>query len=207
MKNKIYKLFGKDNNNKKIVHQGNHTDFIFIHINKTAGTSIGRSLGLNRKAHLTVREVIDQVGNDIWKSSYTFAFVRNPWSKVASHYRYRVKTNQSKLQDRPIPFEEWVRITYGENKDFYYYDVPKMFQPQVEWMKNHHGEIDIDFIGKFENLPRDFEIITHKIGLKTELLHLNHTESNHYRDYYCQETIDIVGSWFEEDVELFNYKF
>ena len=204
---KSLNIFARKQHQKKIIHQGRKTNFIFIHINKTAGTSVGRSLGVNRKNHLTVREAIDSVGREVWESSYTFAFVRNPWAKVVSHYRYRVKTNHTKLQDRPIPFSEWVRKTYGPEKDFYYYDVAKMFQPQSEWVKNHHGEIDIDFIGKFENISSDFEVVKKQVGLKSELLCLNTTDSTPYREYYCPDTIDIVGEWFKEDIDLFDYQF
>ena len=69
-----------------------HSDFIFIHINKTGGTSIEKALGLE-KDHLTASEKKTAIGKQKWKKIYSFAFVRNPWDKVVSHYHHRVKMN------------------------------------------------------------------------------------------------------------------
>ena len=64
------------------LRSGPNGPFIFIHINKTAGTSIGRAVGLPNKLHLTAREIIDRVGEEAWRKAYKFAFVRNPLSRL-----------------------------------------------------------------------------------------------------------------------------
>lgn len=185
-------------------------EFIFIHINKTGGTSVAKAVGLPRKAHLTVREVIDWVGQGAFERAFTFAFVRNPWDKVYSHYTYRVRTNATCLADRPLAFTDWVRVTYGQDKDFYYYDLPKMFMPQVEWLKDHDGRIQVDKIGRFEQLDQDFGEIASTIGLSAELPHLNRSRRSSkpdYRDAYTDETREMVGEWFAEDIAMFGYRF
>ena len=92
---------------------GLNQGFVFIHINKTAGVSIGKALGLE-KQHLTAREYKNSLGNRRWDKMFKFTIVRNPWDKVVSHYFHRVKTNQTGLGNNPIGFKEWVKLTYSE---------------------------------------------------------------------------------------------
>ncbi len=69
------------------------------------------------------------------------------------------------MREKPIRFDRWVAITYGPDKDLFYYDQPKMFAPQVDWLKNFDGEICIDMIGRFEALKWDFEKVAVQIGV------------------------------------------
>ena len=76
----------------------------FVHIPKTAGTSIGAFLsGLSMKAgeegsnnnyielkrlskHAKAAEIRKVYGCDYWNKLYTFSFVRNPWELMVSSY-------------------------------------------------------------------------------------------------------------------------
>jgi len=195
-------------NNTSPINKGNGCNYIFIHINKTGGTSIDKSLGISVKKHLTAKQIIDIVGEKKWKESFKFTFVRNPWDKVVSHYKYRVKTNQTNLKEKNISFAEWVKKTYGKNKDSLYYDNPQMFYQQTDWLKDNNGKIDIDFIGKFENMNNDFKYIQKKIKIFNNLPHLNKTVPTNYKDFYTEkELIDIINDAFKEDIKLFNYTF
>ena len=189
------------------LRQGRNGPFIFIHINKTAGTSIGNAIGLPVKHHQTAREVIARIGKDKWKTAYKFTLVRNPWDKVVSHYEYRRKRNKTQVATRNVAFSDWVKKTYGPEKDPFYYNNPKAFQPQVEWLKDDEGKISIDFIGKFETINKDFDHIKDVIGLDAELPHLNASKRANYQDYYDDETRQIVAQWFHEDIEVFGYHF
>jgi len=187
--------------------KGPNGPFIFIHITKTAGTSIGNAVGLPVKHHLTAKEVIAKIGKEKWNTAYKFTFVRNPWDKVVSLYEYRRKKDKTKIASRNIPFTDWVNLTLGEQSDSYYYNNIKSFQPQVEWLKDDEGIIGIDFIGKFESIRTDFEQIRQTIGTSEELPHLNATKRSDYRDYYTDKTRQIVADWYREDIEAFGYNF
>ena len=189
------------------LRQGSNGPFIFIHINKTAGTSIGNAIGLPIKHHRTAREVIAKVGRDKWDKAYKFTLVRNPWDKVVSHYEYRRKRNKTEVATRNVSFSEWVKTTYGPEKDPFYYNNPRAFQAQVEWLKDDEGKISIDFIGKFETIGEDFEQIKSAIGIEAELPHLNASKRAGYQSYYDDETREIVAQWFHEDIETFGYYF
>jgi len=189
------------------LRQGRNGPYIFIHINKTAGTSIGNAIGLPVKHHQTAREIIAKIGKDKWNTAYKFTLVRNPWDKVVSHYEYRRKRNKTEVATRNVSFSEWVKKTYGTDKDPFFYNNPKAFQPQVEWLKDEQGRIAIDFIGKFESINDDFDQIKRIIGIEAELPHLNASKRASYQSYYDDETRLIVAQWFHEDIEAFGYNF
>jgi len=199
---------------QKILHikpsplrQGINGSYVFVHINKTAGTSIGRAIGLSVKRHLTAKEIIAEVGKQNWDSAYKFTVVRNPWDKVVSLYEYRRKKNKTQIASRSITFTEWVKLTHGQNKNSFYNNNVKSFQPQVEWLKDDEGIIAIDFVARFETLHTDFEQIRTAIGNKTYLSHLNASNRKNYKEYYTNETRKIVGRWCHEDIEIFGYTF
>lgn len=185
----------------------NNRKVIFIHINKTGGTSIAHLIGLPHKMHLSAQEIINIIGKKEWESAFKFAVVRNPWDKVVSHYKYRVLTNQTEMNTNPISFKNWIKCTYGVEKDNFYYDNPKMFQTQVDWLKDDQNKICIDRILKFENLKSDFKEVANIIGVNKQLPHLNQTIKTNYKEYYDEETMEIVSNWFSEDIKLFGYTF
>jgi hypothetical protein len=191
-----------------LVRTGPRGSFIFIHINKTGGTSIGRAIGLPKKRHLSARQVIDLVGEEAWARAYKFAFVRNPWDKVVSQYEFRVRTNQTRMGERRISFKDWVLRTIGGRQDAEYFDRPHLFQPQVEWLTDHAGRVSMQRIGRFERLARDFAEICGDLGIAPAIPHLNRTERRtDYRDYYDRETAEVVARWYRADIERFGYAF
>jgi chondroitin 4-sulfotransferase 11 len=204
LKNRIFKIL---HIKPSPLRQGSNGAFIFIHINKTAGTSIGKAIGLPVKHHQTAKEVIAGIGQAKWDNAYKFTLVRNPWDKVVSHYEYRRKRNKTELATRNISFAEWVKKTYGPDQDTFYYNNPKAFQPQVEWLKDNENNISIDFVGKFESINKDFDQIASAIGLDAQLPHLNASKRLAYQSYYDDETRKIVANWFAEDIEVFGYSF
>lgn len=157
--------------------------------------------------HLSSKEVINIIGQEKWNSAETFSVIRNPWDKVVSHYLYRVSTNQTSLRDQHLPFTEWVKRTYGQNKDPFYYDKPKMFQTQSDWLNNDDGELAVKHLLRFENLCEDFKAFAPKINCSSELPHLNKTQNIDYRSLYNDEASDIVAQWFKEDINRFNFSF
>lgn len=200
----LYKLLRK----KPIpLRQGRNGPFIFIHINKTGGTSIGRAIGLPIKDHLTAREVIARIGLEQWNAAYKFTVVRNPWDKVVSHFEYRRKKNKTRIATDNVTFSDWVKMTYGANKDTFYYNNPRSFQPQVEWLKDTDDVISMDYIIRFEAINEGFEQVRKVIGLETELPHLNASSRRDYRSYYDDQTRAIVARWFVEDITQFRYHF
>ena len=180
-------------------------DWIFIHINKTGGSSVEKALGM-RFDHRNAREKIAAVGRGVWDRKFTFSIVRNPWDKVVSHYHYRLKNGQAGFRDGGPSFNDWVRLAYGE-RDPRYYNQPQMFAPQMDWIGDDRDRILVQFVGRFERLDADFKEICARIGRTAELPHLKATRHAHYSTYYDAASRDIVARHFERDIRHLGYDF
>jgi len=67
--------------------------------------------------------------------------------------------------------------------------------------------VPLDFIAHFETLFDDFQYIARMLGLQTSLQHLNASKRKQYKDYYDQETAEIVAKLYRKDIELLDYDY
>lgn len=179
--------------------------YVFIHINKTGGSSVEAALKLPFE-HKTALEKKVELGPALWRRKYKFSFVRNPWDKVVSHYHYRVQTNQTGLGEGSLSFGDWVRAAYRD-RDPRLYDKPRMFMPQWQWISDEEARSMVDFVGRFETLSDDFNTLCRNLGVRAHLPHLKASTREGYAAYYEPETRAIVGEVFQEDVRHFGYEF
>lgn len=171
-------------------------NFIFIHIPRTGGTSIEEFFGTHMwkdspdEKHLSAKEAKKLYGEEIWNSYFKFSFVRNPWDRVVSL---------------------WKSSLYIQTPSVYRFLL--LFKPRPhEYKLSSYVDIldlELDFIGKFENLQNDFEIVLDKLGIKKAVLpHLSkRVDSNHYSYQYNAETKAIVEHFYKRDIEKFSYFF
>lgn len=205
---------------------------IFIEVPKTGSTSIRSIIGSPQTPHLDINEVRRELsyqvswykkitgirslaynispkfvrriyGEHIFNSYYKFGFVRNPWSRVVSLYN-RKEGIQMRNELSFDEFVDWINLS----SDTCIHPSPK--KNQLDWFLDQNQEVAVDFIGKFENLNEDWEIIRKKLGVDKKLPHKNINQSSdrkHYTDYYTEKTKDIIREKFIKDIEYFNYKF
>ena len=196
--------------NRSLIRKGKKSDFVFIHIDKTGGTSLSHVLGLLPfKSHFTVRQVQNLIGLD-WHNVFTFSIVRNPYDRVVSQFEFRKKRDDFHIKTNNISFDDWVKSTYKLNDPKYIYDVEngnRLNFTQKQWLTNDQGVVDVDYILKFENITNDYKVLQDIIGLKKSLPHMNKTERKPYKYYYSDESKSIVENYFKEDFEEFNYNF
>jgi len=176
---------------------------IFVHIPKSAGTSIekffiGRDWWFIDKEtkHLHAKTA-KKIYKENWNEYFTFSFVRNPWDLMVSWYKFRKNHNLS--------FDKFL-TEYKINPRRRYW-LPKTLY-QTDFLVDDDGKLLIDFVGKFENLQEDFNIICDKIKISQQKLpHKNKTKRKHYTEYYDDETREIVAKKYAKDIEYFGYKF
>jgi len=192
---------------------------IFIHIPKSAGTSINAALGIGKEGiqslfgkiteeeklqfglnhsywhHCPVSVLKQFIPEDTFTGYFKFTFIRNPWDRLVSLYFYHKRIRH--LQDTTT-FNEWVLS----------HKIPAyLLTPQLDYITNNKGSTVVDFIGRFENLEKDWTYIAKKIGTNMKLIPANITKRKHYSLYYTEETKKIVTEIFKKDIEAFGYKF
>ena len=147
--------------------------------------------------HYPLHIIKKVVSSEIYENYYKFGFVRNPWSRAISAYKYTIqwyKNNEpQKLADEKFKtFKKWI---LKEN-------------PDGKYGEQYHFVKECNFIGKLENLQEDFNIVCDKIGIRHQKLpHKNKSNHKHYTEYYDNETREIVAEKYAKDIEYFGYKF
>ena len=146
-----------------------------------------------KQNHSRASKIRKNVGEDVWNDYFKFAFVRNPFDKIVSQYHF----NRRGFGFEDATFKEYVKAWYNGKKISNF--------PQFNLF---YLDEKLDFIGRFENIQKDFDIICDKIGiLKQKLPHINKSQHKHYTEYYDDETREIVAEKFAKDIEYFGYKF
>ncbi len=202
--------------------------FIFIHIDKCAGTSITLAMAPHlgeedlvlgctkegekrsvegRKAkslwkHATAQRAKTVLGDEIWNSYFKFTFVRNPWDMVVSTYHWWLKTSWNDAMGR----SKKIRAM----KDFKEYVLSPYVREKncLDYISDENGDIIVDFMGRHEKLEVDFSYICGRVGLPNiELLHENKSKHKSYNDYYDQDSRRRVRELFNRDIEYFHYRF
>ena len=82
-----------------------------------------------------------------------------------------------------------------------------MFMPQVDWLSDDEGEIAINHIARFENLDWEFKRLCLRLGITANLPHVKSSNRGDYREYYDEESMEVVSDWFTQDIKLFGYSF
>ena len=209
--------------------------FIFFHVTKAAGTSVKEALKdyatePNKfKIKRPPKERNGQINKlyELWQSSlwhakakdvkqefpqeyndfYKFAFVRNPWDWQVSYYHFILKETthirHELVKNMSGGFEEYLEWVIATKNPF-----PKgATKLQKEIIVEQNGELNIDYLGRYETINEDFNHVCRVLNLQTSLPYLNKSKHRDYRGYYSNRTQKVVADNFQEDTELFDYTF
>ena len=211
-------------------------DAVYVEIPKVACTSIkvalARLLGIR----------LDHLGGDphaadfpapaapfegdgsLYPGLFTFAFTRNPWDRLLSCYRDKIRGEVpgfTSFTIRPgvadclaghgeffadMSFDEFIRAVDSIPDG----DADAHFRSQHSFLQTGAGRVGADFVGRFETLQSDLERVARAIGLAAslELPRLQSAQITvNYVDFYTSETQGIVARRFREDIETFGYDF
>jgi hypothetical protein len=196
--------------------------FAFIHIPKTAGTSVHQALAdvapdavdrfeelpaskdpLKGYKHPFASDLRDYLGDQTWNSLFTFAFVRNPWARLVSWYNHSVQNATGPfsrlVQEKTRTFDDFLFLTEGL--------AARTLFNQVDHISDKDGRVLVDFVGRFEDLAADFTCICERLEISPGLPHIYESPHVDYRTYYTPSTRDLVAARFSRDVQAFGYQF
>lgn len=161
--------------------------FLYLHVPRTGGTSIGRALEPfceiqpHGSTHWTYGDWVEKF--PCVREYFVAISVRNPWDQVVSHHEYR------RQRGVETDIEADARLC-GRPRDF--------------------GMCRADMILRTESLQADFLRFCEAVGLPSlELRRINWRERTlrHYRDYFTCEAKRIVDRRFELTINLCDYAF
>ncbi len=196
---------------------------IFVHVQKTAGTSfsqilepyalmpsagrwnkIASDIGLVKdwrkfyfRKHASLGKAEKILPTEIYQNYFKCAFVRNPWDRLVSWYSY-VQNTPSHSDCKP-----------GESfNDFAMRFISNPRRAQWWMLKNTQGELGLDFIGRFECLNEDIAHICKMQGISfTALPHNNKMTKKDYRTFYDDHLATAVQSAWHTEINYFGYTF
>lgn len=219
---------------------------LFVHVPKTAGQSVeqffmdrleldwkedrdrlllgandDRSRGTEKLAHLSASEYVDDgyLSKSDFEGMFKFSFVRNPFERIVSEYRYRNYFHHRSFRDfvlNKLPRPGWD-------------DKYRHVMPQYQMLHDADGRLLVDFVGRFENLQLDFHRVCERLDIgDSSLPHRNPSNKQsrnikrrfrnllfrngesgkkRYTDFYDDETLEAVSRLYEKDIETFGYRF
>ncbi len=204
--------------------------FIFFYIPKVASTTIKKALAktlfdkiVDARVHTFWFDEVIDVKNGDYPDYFKFTFVRNPWDRIVSCYsdkilhedvtNYKYKNGvfrryirkYKNLFYRGMPFEEFVKVIsrIPDNR------ADRHFRSQRSFITDKNDNILVDFIGRFEKLPKDLAFLSKKADLK-DIPFFHENKSKREKDYrmmYTEETRRLVAERYKNDIELFDYRF
>jgi hypothetical protein len=199
--------------------------FIFVHIFKTAGTSmraalepytqtpgtrlwrrVRRRLGCpapepfpQLSGHSRAAEICEVVPADVFKNYFKFGFVRNPWDWQVSWYHFIVQNREH--------HEHEAVTRLGSFSDFLRWRIDHPVWHQKDFIADEDGREIVDFVGKFENVEADFAHVCAVARVGAQLPHLNQSRHADYRKYYSDRARLLLEQYSKVDIEYFGYSF
>ena len=209
--------------------------FLYIHIAKTGGTSVRAVLNKlrwqdpmyylmfpchklsNMSGHITGTKFPRHSGaiaakemlpDAFFHQLYKFAFVRNPWDLHVSSYHH-IQREKPALLDGIRNFKEFIKYKFDPARPYiFHFDIATKLQS--DHLVDLDGNVIVDYIGRYETLAEDFNVISQHCGMKNVCLpHKRKAldRQKDYRSYYDDASIAAVAKHYQRDVELLNYQF
>jgi len=144
---------------------------------------------------------IMEMDDEKWNEYFKFCVVRNPYEKAISAWNYIMETEMLNIDfDKYLTFKDIV----SENEYWH------IFLSQYDNMLDENGIMIVNHTIKYENLEEELEKTLLSIGFD-KITHNNKKMKNvrehkPYKEYYTQESLDIINGIYEKDFEFFGYK-
>lgn len=203
-------------------------DFIFVRFPRTASTTVLHHLeddfgclklkrleeikaqeirGPLSFSHVSIKMLREEnlIPEDFYQRAFKFSFVRNPYARAVSLFEYY---RQIRILPKEMSFSTFLHmLKYDEIRPIGLYNSSSLSlcHPQHAWLE----DVNVDFIGRTENLEHDLSHIYRKMGRDLQangLVHLRTSTKGDHMDFYSSKEIEIVNGFYEGDFERFDYE-
>lgn len=178
----------------------------YVHVPKTGGTSIYRTLNTDDNIIMTDRRWHRPFKNT---NDFKLLSVRDPYSRLLSAYHYvKMSLKRSNKNDRMEVSK------YKDFKEFVSNLKPhsviikkQHFLPQTHWSGDDINKYD--HVIRMESIDDDWQELQSKLGIKLNKLvekNVSGSKLNKLDEVYNSEMIKIVNSIYAKDFEVLHYK-
>lgn len=193
--------------------------FIFFHVAKAAGTSVrntlqpyclspvdSRWISILRRfnlpsdyrkfrflKHTSVAQAEAKLPAQVFTNYRRVAFVRNPWDRLVSQYIYHFRKREQR------PFADYVQQSIRQQR-----------LSQSQFLADSHGRVELDFVGRYEDLETDYQRLAEFLQLPLPplpKLNASKHQSGDYRRHYDTELQQLLEPYLAEDMRQFDYTF
>ena len=195
-------------------------DSIFVHLPKCAGSSLSTPEWNRGNGHRTIADYEIETKGRLDKF-FKWAFVRNPFDRIVSAYE-----DCPEVFPAAPTFEDFINTMHKHRSEIHqlqylrFTNLPGLglpvgrihFMPMHLMLRDSEGVLQVDFVGKYENLEKDFEQVEKMLGVDpTPLPHKNKRKgkpkrrNTPWRELYTPELIDKVFDLYAVDISVFGY--
>lgn len=184
-----------------------NTDWAFVHITKTGGTSIRRYLKMPKNSNATGRKHVryDEMKKMMDPQRFSelrfFAVVREPFDRMKSYWQYRMRKRVEAGKDL-FSFDEFLQRLPSYCND------TNVGRPQSDYLKEHGVFQDHVHLLRFENLESELMAFAkgHEMMTLETFPHQNQSfEPEGFNGEYTPAMRDMVREFCHEDFERFGY--
>ena len=183
-------------------------NFLFVHIAKTGGTSVrdaldrerwrepwaaarflcsrlsalsGHRLGAKLPRHARAIAAREMLPRELYDRLFKFAFVRNPWDLQVSSFHH-IRRERPHLLGPHQDFEAFLRHKLDPDRP-YQYHLDTSIELQSDYVIDLHGNVIVDFVGRYERLEEDFAEACRRIEIPAPPLPHRRRATERQRDY------------------------
>lgn len=186
---------------------------IFLHIPKCAGQSVETALGVkHHHRHHKLNDLPDD-----WLNYFRFTFIRHPVSRFISACKYNLHQaikakHQLEAMDLSVlsPTKRY-RLHLVRNRPTFSSIINDLsegklsrmltFQPQSRWLLRGQPQ----FIGRVEQLDRDFAHLSRLLGSTNRLAHTNRSKDDRSLGHLSERDLIKVIDYYDMDFTMTGY--
>lgn len=195
---------------KRSVRRYLKAGIVFIHIPKSAGTSVCDSLYGSRVGHFTLDEMKQASEYPGLVGLPRFSIVRDPAKRLYSSYEYAKNGGGSDGSISPDPayespqfksfstfLSEWLRYQELHKLD-------RIFWPQASFLSTENSSMD--FVGKVEEMDLTEKWLQENYCADVKIPHLNRSQGTSVASPHLgTNDMQIIRDVYEPDYSRFNY--
>lgn len=183
---------------------------IFIHIPKSAGSSVSKILYKRNMGHHPASELKRRMPK-LFNDMYKFSIVRNPYKRLISTYDF-IKSKGT-THGWVNWYKEYDDKSFNNFQSFVLDWLPKygidktglLLKKQSSYLFDEKDSSLVDFIGRLEDLEDVNIILSKKLNRKVSIPHIN-ANIKSINDYRINEDMKkIILRFYGKDFELLQY--